>query len=177
MIELLKHLDVSAFRTLNLCGTNPWFDMLSQSFDILVSKGILFVLAFCLIFFTKKDKLVSITLLAGMNTAYFLNTFIKNIVQRNRPYNNIINVNIRHMMDSFSFPSGHTALAFTFAIIAAHFYKKYTMVFYFIAALIGLSRIYDGVHYPSDVIGGMILGLVTGKVLLVLTKELWTDCE
>jgi len=69
---------------------------------------------------------------------------------------------------SFSFPSNHAVNAFAVAATFSHFYRKAALPMLFIAFLIAFSRIYVGVHYPSDVIAGALWGgIVTGFVILV----------
>ena len=61
--------------------------------------------------------------------------------------------------DKFSLPSGHTAAATLMACIIAHYYPPFALLAYSWAALIGLSRVLLGVHYPSDVVAGSLLGV------------------
>lgn len=58
-----------------------------------------------------------------------------------------------------SFPSGHTTVSFALAYALSRSYPRFSPIFYVIAAMVGLSRIYLGSHYPSDVAGGALLGL------------------
>jgi len=77
-----------------------------------------------------------------------------------------------------SFPSGHTQAIFTAAIFFIKETKKYMAVFLGIAVLVGLSRIYVGVHYPSDVLAGAIIGiLVTELFYWLRAKNCLTFCK
>ena len=72
-----------------------------------------------------------------------------------------------------SFPSGHTADAFAFATAASLVYRKWFIVIPFMiwAALVGYSRMYLGVHFPSDVIGGAIVGATCSYVYYWVVKR------
>ncbi|GMQ56685.1 phosphatase PAP2 family protein [Vallitalea sediminicola] len=85
---------------------------------------------------------------------------LKNIIDRARPF---ITYNLDVIVKkptSFSFPSGSTALSF--AVFGAFLFSKnkYGIVIYVFAVIIAFSRIYLGLHYFSDVVGGMVLGIV-----------------
>jgi undecaprenyl-diphosphatase len=60
--------------------------------------------------------------------------------------------------DKFSFPSGHTAAAFLFAWMIHTIYPTFSVIAFIWAALVGLSRVLQGVHYPTDIVAGAALG-------------------
>ena len=70
--------------------------------------------------------------------------------------------------DKFSFPSGHTAAAFVFANIVVAFFPSLSIPLYLFATLVGLSRVMLGVHYPGDILAGMVLGLACSWAALAL---------
>jgi undecaprenyl-diphosphatase len=85
---------------------------------------------------------------------------LKKTLKRPRPCDFLTNFKA-HITpsDKFSLPSGHTAAAWLMACIVAHFYPSFSVVVYGWASLIGLSRVLLGVHYPSDVLAGALLGI------------------
>ena len=69
-------------------------------------------------------------------------------------------------LDEYSFPSGHTLHAVSFTLIAVHYYPKLAWLLLPFAVLVALSRVVLGLHYPSDVLAGALLG--AGLALLAL---------
>lgn len=85
---------------------------------------------------------------------------IKGKTSRLRPFEAIPGIiNLIHAPDKYSFPSGHTAAAFIMAIVIGHGIPILIIPLVIWAALVGLSRIYLGVHYPTDVLVGMMIGI------------------
>lgn len=91
---------------------------------------------------------------------------LKNTIKRDRPCNALPVDAYIVPSDKFSFPSGHSAAAFVFATLIAHFYPGATEFAYVVAALIGASRVLLGVHYPSDIVAGAALGMSSALIAL-----------
>ena len=72
----------------------------------------------------------------------------------------------------YSFPSSHAVNNFAVAFFLSYYYRKWTWLALLFATLIGFSRIAVGVHYPSDVLGGAIVGLACAFVIIVLWRIL-----
>jgi undecaprenyl-diphosphatase len=84
----------------------------------------------------------------------------KNTINRKRPYLVIPEVHTfwRKLLKDCSFPSGHTTAGFSLAVIIAIHFPSYSYVSYSLATIVGVSRIYTGMHYPTDVLSGAFLG-------------------
>lgn len=94
------------------------------------------------------------------------NVVLKNIIQRIRPYEviNALNILIEVQHD-FSFPSGHTACSFAAAwAMWRTMPRGYSVPALILAALISFSRLYVGVHYPTDILGGLIVGVLCAEI-------------
>jgi undecaprenyl-diphosphatase len=99
-------------------------------------------------------------------TATVVNALIKPVAWRRRPDRAGASVASARMIDmprSRSFPSGHTAAAFAFAVGAGRVRPRAGPPLALLAALVGYSRIHTGVHYPADVIAGALCGVVLAE--------------
>jgi undecaprenyl-diphosphatase len=99
----------------------------------------------------------------------FIVQIIKVSVSRIRPFLKIDNLNIKLIgIDQYSFPSGHTTAAFTMAIMTSLCFPSFTMIAIFLALCVGISRMYTGVHYPTDVFIGMFIGTLTSFAIYLI---------
>jgi undecaprenyl-diphosphatase len=104
---------------------------------------------------------------------------LKPVIQRSRPCNLLPGIRLFLEGDwittsklpvltyntSFGFPSSHAANLTGQAVFWAHYVGNLAPLFYFLALLVCYSRVYMGLHYPSDVVGGMVIGVLFAKAL------------
>lgn len=102
------------------------------------------------------------------------NLLLKPLIGRVRPYdvNTLIELLIAELSDA-SFPSGHTMAAFAAATVLLYTNRRFGIPAVILAVLIGFSRLYLYVHYPSDVLAGLLLGVLFGILAIALVNWLW----
>ncbi len=92
---------------------------------------------------------------------------IKSKTTRLRPFEALPGIkNLIHAPDRYSFPSGHTAAAFIMAMVIGSGFPMLLIPLLGWASLVGLSRIYLGVHFPTDVLVGMIWGTISATLAI-----------
>ncbi len=98
---------------------------------------------------------------------------LKRILTRERPYNIIEHLNtFGIVMKDYSFPSGHTAASFSIATTISLNIPRLAIFVFIIAMIVGISRIYLAVHYPTDVVAGIILGIIPALLVHYKLVEL-----
>lgn len=142
---------------------SPCLDLLMTGITHLASKGAFWIgLGFIFLYF-KKTRTLGMTMLLSMLFSFLIgNLFLKNMVQRPRPYwlDPSISILVPHLQD-FSFPSGHTMVSFSGALSIFHYKKSWGIWALILASLIALSRIYHFVHFPTDVLGGILVSCIS----------------
>jgi len=126
----------------------------------------------------KHDKLLQKDALY-MTGAFVMSSVVSNItkqiVKRQRPYQKYPYITELSAGGGYSFPSGHTSAAFTTATSLSLYFPKWYVIVpaYLWAGSVGYSRIYQGVHYPSDVLAGAVVG--AGSAFLAYKVQKWID--
>ena len=141
-------------------------------------KGLFFVfLSLILMLFAKTRKL-GLTMLVAIGVGALLtNVILKNAVARQRPYEQSQVYADFHKFvgarkeSDLSFPSGHTLHAFTAATAIFLYYKKSGIAAFVFASLIAFSRMYLFVHYPTDILGGLILGVAMAVLVYRIVQK------
>lgn len=141
------------------CGL---FDFLMPKITVLGNAGIFWILLAVALLIPKKTRkaglAMGIALILGL---IFCNMTLKPLVARVRPYDVAgVAPYLIEVQHDFSFPSGHTTASFEGATVVFLYYKKWGIAALVLAALIAFSRMYLYVHYPTDILGGIALGVL-----------------
>ncbi len=176
-----KNLDIKIFRSFNEIRS-PFLSSVTEVTDesLLPVSAVLPVL----LFITSRSKdnhydessSVLLALSEGLNLA--ATQGVKHIFKRDRPFRTLNNVRLYDTMSvagSYSFPSGHSSGSFSIATLLTLRYPDKPLLIsglYTYAVIVSLGRIFGGVHYPSDVLGGMLLGAGSAALIYSLRKPI-----
>lgn len=116
---------------------------------------------------------ISLLLCLG-TTALVCNLILKPWVARIRPYDLLQFSILVPPLSDYSFPSGHTSASFAAATAIYAMHHKWGIIAYAFAVLMGFSRLYLGVHFPTDVLAGAVIGTVMAKLTLCMI-QIWGE--
>lgn len=165
-METLFGIDLYLFKLLNQTLVNPIFDAVMPF--ITKEKYLLPVYAIILFFLIwkggRRGQIVALILIITVIISdQISSSVIKSIVGRLRPCHELIDVRLLVGCGrGKSFPSSHAVNNFAAAIVLTGFFRRYWYIFLGVASLIAYTRVYCGVHYPSDVLAGAIIGSIIG---------------
>ena len=140
----------------------PVLDFFFSKITVLGNAGMIWIIACIMMLCTKKYRKNGIFFAISLVCCFLLgNIFLKNVIARERPcwINTEIVLLIANPKD-YSFPSGHSMHSFAGALSIWYANKKWGVVAFVLAGLIAFSRMYLFVHYPTDVIMGITIGLL-----------------
>ena len=159
----------------DLCGA--WMTPFMEFISILGKGGIFLIFLSLVLLFIRPTRRFGTAMAIGLAIgAIAVNVWLKVVIARPRPYADVNGFYYplwvllgSHVESDFSFPSGHTNAAFATMIpVFVLGRKNWSWLALFFGILMGISRIYLVVHYPSDVLGGMITGTIAGLIGVVI---------
>lgn len=159
-------IDVKIFYFLNnLAGRSALFDNLIIFFAAYLQYFLIAVFFLLLLVwqYSKQEKIriFLVTAISVIIARLGITEIIRFFYHRPRPF---LTHQAHQLLseNQWSFPSGHSAFFFAFATAIYLYNKKWGVGFFLAAFLMNISRIVAGIHYPSDILGGMIIGIIVG---------------
>ena len=146
---------------------NPVFDVMMPIISH-IGNGVLAIVLSIVLMVCKKTRKIGIALTLALILEFTVGGLIlKPLIARQRPFtvNTAIQLIIAKPTD-LSFPSGHTSAAFSMVFTLLFLKNKWWIPMCVLATCIAFSRMYLYVHYPTDILGGFIVGLVAAYVVV-----------
>ncbi|MGL4790195.1 MAG: phosphatase PAP2 family protein [Anaerotignaceae bacterium] len=164
------------FTILNYIAENFRNEFLDNFFIFITTlgnSGFIWIAIAILLLISKKKTEVICVVLALLFSLIICNLLLKNLVARPRPFAFLedFQLLIPTPLD-YSFPSGHTSSSIAAAFVIWKFNKKLGVAVWVLAILIIFSRLYLYVHFPTDILGGIITGLIAGYLGYIYGKKI-----
>ncbi len=163
------NLDFYIFNSINqFAGKSVCLDSLVVFF----AEYLGYFLAVSVIFlFWKKWKIIVQSFSAAIIARFGIVELIRFFWHRSRPFiENNVNLLLNHE-NSYSFPSGHATFFFALSFVIYKYNKKAGIFFFIASFLISVARVFCGVHWPSDILAGAIVGIIIGWFVLFLDRK------
>lgn len=151
---------------------NPLLDRIMIFFTNLGDNGIVWIALILVMLAMKKTRKTGLMILGAVLLVMIFTNFLKNNIQRERPYTYLNLIPLIKSSATSSFPSSHTSVAFAVLGVYSYFKLKYKWMIYILAFGIGLSRIYLNLHYFTDVLAGAVLGFVTSYLVIYVCSQI-----
>ena len=152
-----------------------FLDPIMKAITMLGDKGLIWILITLVLLIMRRTRKLGVMCAASMVFGLIVtNLIIKNWAARIRPYEMVQGLNcIVPLAKDWSFPSGHTTNSLACAwVLFRKAPKKFGVPALILAILIAFSRLYVGIHYPTDVLGGALIGLGSACLAMLLVPRL-----
>lgn len=173
MLQLINQLDVTILLYVQEHIRNSIMTPVLKLITSLGDGGAVWLFLILCLLLHKRTRRTGITALVAFVIVYITNDLmLKNVIARARPFDVLsqLHILIKPPTD-YSFPSGHTAISFAVAgVICSSGDRKWKIGALLLAFIMGFSRIYVGVHYPSDVICGAIEGFIISLLVSLYSR-------
>jgi undecaprenyl-diphosphatase len=146
-----------------------WLNPLFEGLSWIGTDGLVWLLLAVALAYARRRPWLIVEVVAADVAAQLISWGLRVGIGRDRPPSVFAEPKpLVHVPHNGSFPSGHSASSFACATVLAFAVPRASWAFYLLAAAIAWSRVYVGVHYPLDVLGGAVLGIAVATALRML---------
>jgi membrane-associated phospholipid phosphatase len=165
----LQRLDARLFLGVNGLPHPVWANVLADGITVVTTGGWIWLLALAvarILGVSGSRRAFRLAAPSVIGATSMVEWPVKALFRRRRPFIDVVRaLVIGRRPDGWSFPSGHTAAAFSGAWVLSTVWPKKSPFFFALASAVGFSRIYVGAHYPGDVFSGATLGMVIAEAI------------
>lgn len=164
--------DLYLFNLTNKCsGKKKWLDALNIFFAKYLIYILVVVLA-ALAYYERKPEMFFLPFIAGLFSRFIINELIYIFYKRKRPLEALNIKSLINKPNYPAFPSGHASFSFAISFCLFPFNLSLAIIFLVLSFLIGMARIFSGVHWPSDILAGIIVGAFSAAFINLIFKFL-----
>lgn len=172
MFNFITQIDFAILNFIHDFFRCAFLDLIMPFFSTIGNAGTVWIIIGLIMLFFRRTRSWGIILLLAMLLGYLIGEVaVKNIVCRDRPCYVVSIDMIITKPNSYSFPSGHSCSSFAAATVLFKMNKRFGIPALVLASLIAFSRLYNYVHFPTDVLCGIILGIVCALFVCFLFKK------
>jgi undecaprenyl-diphosphatase len=144
-----------------------WLDWFFIGLSWIGTLGLVWIGVAIVLAVLRRRPAIFLTVVAADVAAELAADLGKAIVHRHRPFEH----QLGPPSSTHSFPSGHAATSFACATVLSFYAPRLRVPLFVLATLIGLSRVYNGLHYPTDVLAGAVLGVLVALLVLATFRR------
>ena len=163
------NLDILIFQQINgLADKYPYLDALG----VFLAEYFIYILGgVALLLFRKNLQRAVWAILAVVLAKFGIAELIRLFWSRPRPFvENNVNLLIEKTSEP-SFPSGHASASFALSYVVYHYNKKAGIFFFIASFLVSIARVFVGVHWPLDILGGAVVGVLAGWIIIKISQR------
>lgn len=176
-LEFIYSVDFAVLDFIQETMRCQFLDYVMAFFSYLGEAGGIWIISSIIMMCFRKTRATGVMVLCAVAIGFVIGEIgLKNMVERLRPF--IQNPEVIPAIkppSGYSFPSGHSCSSFAAATVLIVRDKKFGIPAIIIASLIAFSRLYNYVHFPSDVLGGILLGVICAVATLIIFKKTGFD--
>jgi undecaprenyl-diphosphatase len=165
----LQRLDTRAFLLVNGLKHPPLTDAIADTITIVTTGGWIWLVGLAIaraLGVRKTGRALRVATPSIIIATWFVDQPVKALFRRRRPFIDVVRaLVVGRRPDGWSFPSGHSAAAFSGAWMLTTIWPHRGPLFFALAATVGFSRVYVGAHYPGDVVTGATVGMVVAEAI------------